>query len=536
MLAHPDGWVRETAQRLLTERRAGLPAIPLLGEIALKPPTPQSRVHALWTLRNLGVLDCATLLPAFEDATPGVRETACRLAEELLGEPAVAASVTRLADDPEPMVRFQAALSLGLIRSPEAVVALGRIARQDSRDPWTRTAVLTAINNRELEFLTELEREPALSRSDSGRLWLEGISDLIGASRRPELRAAILDRFLAADSDPALSRSVLVGLGRGLQRVGGGLHDLLHGPYADRIDALTRRAAAIVEDPTLALEARIEAIRLLPLGPGARSIAALPGRLDARESPELQIEALRALGSITHPDVSLLVIERWKAMSPSVRREAAEVLLSRTDRANQLLDAIQNGVIPRGELDPTRRKQLAEHPEARIRRRAAEVLGANPVGDRANALARYLPALATPGDPERGRLIFRKACATCHRIGSEGSEVGPNLATVAAKPPEELAIHVLDPNREIAPAYVNYNVATTDGGIVSGIVVEETAGVVTLRRAEGVTESIPRDRIERIQATGQSLMPEGLESAISPVELADVLAFIRGLEPRTPPR
>ncbi len=91
-------------------------------------------------------------------------------------------------------------------------------------------------------------------------------------------------------------------------------------------------------------------------------------------------------------------------------------------------------------------------------------------------------------------------------------------------------IHILDPNREVPADYVNYNVATTDGRVVSGLIAEETANAVTLKRAEGATDVIPRARIESIASTGLSLMPEGLEKGLAPQDLADLIAYLRSIQ------
>ena len=125
--------------------------------------------------------------------------------------------------------------------------------------------------------------------------------------------------------------------------------------------------------------------------------------------------------------------------------------------------------------------------------------------------------------------MFKKTCATCHRVQGQGTDVGPDLATVAGRSPDDLLLHVLDPNREVAPNYVNYNVATTDGRTVSGIIASESAAALTLKRAEGVTEVVPRSQIEAVASTGLSLMPEGLEKGLAPQDLADLIAFIKSL-------
>ena len=134
------------------------------------------------------------------------------------------------------------------------------------------------------------------------------------------------------------------------------------------------------------------------------------------------------------------------------------------------------------------------------------------------------------GSMEKGRDVFMKVCATCHRAEGQGVEVGPNLATVTGRTPEDLLIHILDPNREVAPIYVNYNVATTDGRVVSGIIADESANAVTLKRAEGVTEIVSRPQIEEITSTGLSLMPEGLEKGLEPQAMADLIAYLRGIQ------
>jgi putative heme-binding domain-containing protein len=157
------------------------------------------------------------------------------------------------------------------------------------------------------------------------------------------------------------------------------------------------------------------------------------------------------------------------------------------------------------------------------------LLGAETTSPRGPVITSFLKSASLAGDRARGRAVFEKTCATCHRADGVGIEVGPNLATVTARSPEDLLVQILDPNREVAPGFVNYNVATDDGRVISGLIAEETGTSLTLKRAEGVTEIVPRARIENVSATGLSVMPEGLESGLSTQDLADLIAFIRGI-------
>lgn len=92
-----------------------------------------------------------------------------------------------------------------------------------------------------------------------------------------------------------------------------------------------------------------------------------------------------------------------------------------------------------------------------------------------------------------------------------------------------MLLHVLDPNREVTPNYVNYNVATTDGRTSSGIMAAESSTALMLKRAQGVIDVVPRAQIEAVASNGLSLMPEGLGKGQTPQDLADSIAFLRSI-------
>jgi putative membrane-bound dehydrogenase-like protein len=536
-LADPDAWWRETAQRLLIERRDAA-AVPLLKQLAHDRPSALGRVHALWTLDVLHSLAAGDLLPALKDEDANVREQAARLTEgRVSGSPELLAPLLALAGDPDPMVRFQTAFSLGAVADPKAVEALARIVVRDGADRWVRAAVLSAIAGRTVALYDALKATPDFLDEPRGRVWVRDLADLVGAENRPEAIAALLARTTGEGARPAAVNAVLLGLGRGLQRAGGSLRAVLRGPVGDSLKSVFTRAAAesVSEEPA---PARVEAIRLLGLGAESDALRVLPGLLDARQPGEVQLAALQTLSALADPQVGPTVVSRWRALSPAVRREAVEVLFARADRIAALLDALDQKTMAPSDLDPARRKQLASHPNRAIRDRASRLLGRDAQSDRGQVLATNRKALEITGDREKGKAVFQKVCATCHKAEGQGTDVGPNLATITGRTPEDLLIHILEPNREVAPNYVNYNVATADGLIISGIIAEESANAVTLKRAEGVTEVVPRNRIESISSTGLSLMPEGLEKGLVPQDFADLIAYLRSLQagaPATPP-
>jgi putative heme-binding domain-containing protein len=130
------------------------------------------------------------------------------------------------------------------------------------------------------------------------------------------------------------------------------------------------------------------------------------------------------------------------------------------------------------------------------------------------------------GDTERGRKIFETVCATCHRAGDIGKDVGPNLATIRGWNPDQVLINILDPNREVAPNFMSYNVETKDGRTLFGLIAEEGAASLTLKRADGAVDTILRNDIASITGSGLSLMPEGVEALVSIEQMADLIAFL----------
>ena len=201
-LADPDAWRRETAQRLLVERR-DRSAVPLLVKLVEARPAPLARAHALWTLDALDALDSGPILAAMRDPDSNVREQAARLAKRRLGDhPDLEAELVRLADDPDAMVRLQVALSLGEARGPGAIRALVSIARRDPADRWIKAAVLSAAAGRAPALIAALEGDRFIATA-AGRGWLGDLAFLIGAENGPGARRGrLLDDALRPDADP----------------------------------------------------------------------------------------------------------------------------------------------------------------------------------------------------------------------------------------------------------------------------------------------------------------------------------------------
>ena len=159
---------------------------------------------------------------------------------------------------------------------------------------------------------------------------------------------------------------------------------------------------------------------------------------------------------------------------------------------------------------------------------AAPVLGQSSP-DRQKVVKRYISETAgLRGDAKRGEAVFAKACLACHKLGSQGVEVGPDLATVAAKPADQILEAIFDPNRAVELRNASTQVTRTDGTIMAGLLSAETPTSVTLRLPGGVEMPMPRSQIREMKTLPTSLMPEGFESLLTPQDAADLLARIAG--------
>jgi putative heme-binding domain-containing protein len=210
----------------------------------------------------------------------------------------------------------------------------------------------------------------------------------------------------------------------------------------------------------------------------------------------------------------------YSRQTPSIRSEILSVMVGNAIMVPVLLDAVEAGDIPAGEIQAHHRRILARHKKAELKQRINTVLASTAAEDRKPVLDRYQVALKMPSDPKRGRIIFQKNCTACHRIGDLGVNVAPDIADSRTAKPEVLLTNILDPNRAIDNNYFSYTIVLDSGKVLTGIIVNETGNSVTLKQPENKTATILKDEIEEMKSDGVSLMPNGLEKNITVQEMS----------------
>ena len=561
LLASPNIWWRRTAQRLLVDRGTADSA-ELLTRMFESTQSSVARVHALWTLDGLNKLEVRYIERALADPEAGVRENAILLAEpRLVGHAGLVEKLLKMETDPDDRVQFQLLSTLGGIDSPASHAAQHRLLAANIDDPWMQIAALSAASDRAPELF---RRAAAFTgeRTDARARLFRQIGTVIGARRNPvEVRQMLTTILRTSSTGSSWWRAAsLDGLAQGLgvsrqtspagsNGAGGStalgenlLLTLFDRPDADvrraslrvlaatglpaRAAPLLRRAAATAqagdEDPAM----RADSIGLLALGDPQANEALFKTLIDPKQPEAVQTAAARALGRVKGAAIGTYFVARWKAMTPAVRMEAADAMFLDPERPKQLLEAIRTGTVQPWTLQFRHRRQLLMSRDVALREAARSLLEEK-AGDRDEVLKRYHAALERDGDPQRGRLVFERVCAKCHKLNGLGNDVGPDLATIRNRTPQLILPDIIMPSRSIAQNYESYVVETKSSGIIVGVMGAQTPTTITIRHEGAAEDVIRRDDIIDMRITELSAMPADVDKLVTVDEMADLLEFLK---------
>ncbi|MEK6239008.1 MAG: HEAT repeat domain-containing protein, partial [Planctomycetales bacterium] len=385
-LESPNGWRRDTAQRLLV-RRKQRSAIEPLQELARKSKQPLARLHALWTLEGLGALSAATLEVALADSHSGVRRNAVRIASRVVVDVNLLA---RLADDPDAKVRLELASTLGTHDSPAASAALAELALGSSQDRYVTAAVMSSLHPRNVSAVLT-----AVIQSDrgSGTITSELIGQAVAMGEKETIGRVIETVCRPRDGHPrkeqfAALAQILDGLASRKRSI-----DRLPETAADRIVGVIQQARVAAANPADAEDVRAASIRLLGREEARREDDfKLMQRLLVPQSPfVLQRAVVAHLARRGEPSVAELLLSGWKSHGPELRGKILDAVASRGPWAESLRRRLEAQTIRASELSAPVRQRLLDRGKNSPRWRNA--LAAAASTSRAEVLRQFQPAL-----------------------------------------------------------------------------------------------------------------------------------------------
>ena len=564
-LGHSNLFWRRHAQRLLIERQdlsvvdslIALASITEMDSIGLS----VGAIHALRTLHGLGKLEGTRALGVLEKALQHPSPAVVRTAIEVMPRNAAAQQVLLEAgsiESDDAQVRLSTLLALTEMpdNRSSAELAYSRFAAgTDAEDRWMQDAATAAAAANSVQFLMLLCENESPHRAASSAIAVvaehmarsvdsQGIAEVIGVldEAPPTVRSAIIAGWTKGwpkDTPatlPANADSELLAVFDTLNASGKG--QLIRLAAALGSQALAKNAKMIAEslikiasDQEASGQSRVDAAtELFGLMPQDGNIvdeilSSVTGRTDQKTAAGM----MQALQRSRAASVGKSIVQFIPNMTPNTRSIAIRVMLARPESTEALLTSLASGEIDRNDLALDQQQALLSHPQNKIREMAKEVLarsGGVPSPDRVAVLEALINVTKKTGDVERGKLVYTKNCANCHKHRGEGNQVGPDLTGMAVHPKEELLIHILDPSRSVEGNYRSYSVLTVDGIVINGLLASETQTAVEIYDAQGKKQVVLREDIEQLVASKKSVMPEGFEKQINEQGFSDLLEFL----------
>ena len=573
-LKHPNMFWRKSAQWLLTEKTsleantlnalAALAIDPKVDEIGLNP----AAIHAIWVLSAHGKWNGGPLLDAIKHPSDAVVRNAIQAAEPN-AETLQAILDSRALDSKDPQLKLAALLKLA--DCPSQAVSTGsksvgeRLApgaldtnAAGPEDRWLMDAWTSAASAHAGQVLPRLIRDSQASPSPDR---LQRIAIVAEHAARNKISAETFASLIVQKGNPQITGAVIQGLAKGWPKdyrltlpesatqglveywLSGDLPldskgqviqlaEVLGVAKIDQaIASLRNELVGILNNDTLAMDRRLLAAKqMVTLEVGSSKVVdSLLDRITPQSAPEFSAGIVSALGGSKAPGLTKSLIEKAKMLPPEFLRGSLRVMLARPESTQDLIGAIQAGDLSINDLQLDQRQLLRDHPDAKIREKAIAMMkssGGVLNADRQRVVEAWQDAAHTKGDGGNGKLVYQKHCALCHKHGDLGNQIGPELTGMAVHPKHELLIHILDPNRSVEGNFRTYNVQTTDGTVVTGMMASESKTSIELINVQGKREVVLREDIERLSGSQKSLMPEGFESQMNRDEMKDLLEFL----------
>jgi putative heme-binding domain-containing protein len=310
---------------------------------------------------------------------------------------------------------------------------------------------------------------------------------------------------------------------------------------ADLAKALALRSCAaplakLMTDPKADASARLAAARVIlaldpQQSPGVAAIVA-----DTTQSDAIREAAAKSLVELNTDEARQSLIMPIRVAPHALAVKLSVALASRPEGAAALLDNIERNNLSARLLQeaPVKDKLAAAKVKDLDARIAALTRNLAPADAQLDQLIakRKLQLKPAAADVVKGREVFAKTCAACHQIDGQGAVVGPQLDGVGARGVDRLLEDVIDPNRNVDPAFRYSNITLTDGQTVSGLVRGEAGQTLTVVDSTGRELKLDKAEIQTHEPSKLSLMPTGFGEIIAPDDFNNLVAFLLS---KTPP-
>ncbi|HQR06857.1 MAG TPA: c-type cytochrome [Gemmatales bacterium] len=266
-------------------------------------------------------------------------------------------------------------------------------------------------------------------------------------------------------------------------------------------------------------------------GTPSLSVDTLLSLYESAQTDATRLAMLDALAAQNTPQIAPALLKQYSKASLIVRQGIINLLVARKDSAQALGEAMSSGMVTPKEVPLDKVQQLVRYHDPQLDQLVARHWGnvtAQTTGEKQARIRSVVHILGQgKGDVQSGKTIYTKQCGTCHTLFGEGGKVGPELTGADRHNRDFLATHIVDPNFVIRPEYVAHTIVTTDGRTLTGLLVEQNVGSMTVLDAQANKITLARNKIEDIQPSKVSLMPEKLLDSLDDQQIRDLLAYLQ---------
>lgn len=513
-----NGWMRDKAQMRALWDGVDKDALGAL-TAAMESKLPQARAQAAWALHLGGNMSQALYDETVGDKDERVRSQGIQILESVPDAFSSIAGFLELESlYKEPRLQMQMALSAGSWKEEAAGDLLGELLHEAPRGSVLQGAVMSSV-------LPHLER--VCARFPEGG--------------EPENNGAIGMLFQCAVATK--NEAAIAAL---LSQLEARIHVIeILGVLDEKQLSLTQLAQQIqspaaqrgLEKMKAVLAQAAEAVREAQAAPAMDDVELLASDREHRDLAKAALPALwkkqpgagvlRLAARLQPENGPDFLLEGWSSSTPALRAQIIEALLSSDAWTVALLERIKAKQVEASACDAATRARLLKHPKKEVQKLAAATFADVATATRAAVVEKFKPALQLTGDAARGKAAFAQVCISCHKLDGAGVDLGPDLRSVAQHDAEKLLNSILDPSAIIEPGFTAYHCTLKNGEQLYGVVATETSASLTLKMAGNVSRAVLRSEIASLRSTGTSLMPEGLEAALTPQALADLIAYLK---------
>jgi putative membrane-bound dehydrogenase-like protein len=553
VLKHPNKWHRQTAQRLLADRR-DKSIVPRLTSLMMKGKG-QFALECFWAINHCGGFNLHLAEHTLTHSHPFIRHWTIRLlGDDHTMTPILRAKLIALAkNEPNAEVRSCLAASCKRWTAKDSFPILAALIRrdEDANDKHIPLLLWWAIENKAVSDGAQVAKLLADKSLWQTPMMQSHLVKRLGQRFTAERTAANLKtaaKLLALAPTDADRDQLVTGMEEGLR--GNAVQNppkaLLtetaklwkSRPHNPTLISLATRlglpgamdeAIALVENPKTSASERRALTKLLSERRSGDALKLLLGQFKAEKNSSRRIELLTALQRFDSNSVGTTLLARYAGMPQRERESAQNILSSRASWSLGFIRAIDAGKIKREDVRPATVLAMQSHKQkaidALVKKHWGQLRQSTEAKQQRMQTVSALIA-ENKGDAKAGKLVFAIACAACHRLRGQGGNIGPNLDGYQLNNPGFLIPAVVDPSLGIREEYAGFNVVTKDNQRLTGFIAQTAPKFIVLRDLAQNSITLPRNEIKDLQAMPVSLMPEGILDALTPQQVRDLFAFL----------